>query len=146
MKKIKFLSIISLFSFPQGAFSPVHIYTPAEVQDIIEHARLRGIRTIPEFDTPGHVAALGRALPRTDSFFKSLYFVKFCIEELITDCYNGSTPRVAIYGVHAAREILDPTNPEVYEFMRKLLTEVKQVFRFEPYIHLGMDEVYPACW
>ena len=53
----------------QGAYSPMHIYTPAEVQDIIEHARLRGIRTIPEFDTPGHVAALGRAFPRTNRFF-----------------------------------------------------------------------------
>lgn len=76
----------------------------------------------------------------------SILFLVFVIEELLTDCYNGSVPRVAIYSVHAEREILNPTNPEVYKFMRKLLTEVKQVFRFEPYIHLGMDEVYPACW
>ncbi|UJR26453.1 hypothetical protein I4U23_007783 [Adineta vaga] len=120
-------------TFPQlskkGAFSPDHVYTPEDVQNIIEHARLRGIRTIPEFDTPGHVAALGRAFP-----------------EFLTDCYNGTIPRQAIYGVHAEREILDPIKPEVYEFMRGLLQEVKYVFKHEPYIHLGMDEVYPACW
>lgn len=68
------------------------------------------------------------------------------ILELLTDCYNGTIPRQAIYGVHAAREILDPTNEEVYKFMRELLKEVKDVFHREAYIHLGMDEVYPACW
>jgi N-acetyl-beta-hexosaminidase len=66
--------------------------------------------------------------------------------ELLTDCYNGSIPRQAIYGVHAEREILDPTKSQVYEFMTELLQEVKRVFKYEPYIHLGMDEVYPACW
>ena len=30
--------------------------------------------------------------------------------------------------------------------MYELLKEVKNVFKHESYIHLGMDEVYPACW
>jgi hexosaminidase len=68
------------------------------------------------------------------------------IIEFLTDCYNGSTPDQAIYGVHAAREILDPTKNEIYKFMNEFLKEVKDVFEYESYIHLGMDEVYPACW
>ena len=66
--------------------------------------------------------------------------------DLLTDCYDGDIPRRAIYGVHAEREILNPINKEVYDFMQQLLEEVAVVFNREPYIHLGMDEVYPACW
>lgn len=38
-----------------GAFSPELVYSPDDVQHIIRHAKMRGIRVIPEFDTPGRL-------------------------------------------------------------------------------------------
>ena len=38
-----------------GAFSARHVYDKQDVADIIAYAKDRGIRVIPEFDTPGMV-------------------------------------------------------------------------------------------
>jgi hexosaminidase len=94
------------------------------VQGIIEHARLRGIRVIPEFDSPGHVESIGQTYP-----------------EFLTVCWNDGKPYEAIYGVQGKSEIFNPTVETMYPVLKDLLGEIKDLF-VDDYIHLGNDEVY----
>ena len=114
----------------QGAYSPKHIYTQDDIMEIIEYARFRGIRVIPEIDTPGHTQSFGRAFPF-----------------LLTPCYGQGydKPYTANYPKHANAEMLNPIQNFTYDFMKLLFEEVRYLF-VDEYIHLGMDEVYYDCW
>ncbi|XP_063548242.1 beta-hexosaminidase subunit alpha-like [Cydia strobilella] len=104
----------------KGAYHSSMVYTKADIKKIVEYARNRGIRVIPEIDVPGHVRSWGEAYP-----------------QLLTPCYTGK--EVTSLGP------LDPTNEHTYKFLGQLLEEVREWFP-DGYLHLGGDEVDSKCW
>jgi len=96
------------------------VYTPGDVKRILDYGRMRGIRILPEFDTPGHVRSWD------------------AIPDLLTPCYSGDKPN-GYFGP------INPTIEKNYVFLKEFFQEVGEVFN-DPYLHLGGDEVYLGCW
>lgn len=103
----------------KGAYRADLVYTPQLVEDIIEFARMRGIRVIPEFDTPGHTRSWGVAHL-----------------ELLTKCFGSLE---GFYGP------MDPTKNSTFHFIENLFREVRARFN-DAFFHLGADEVDFECW
>lgn len=124
---------------------------------VIEFARLRGIRVIPEFDTPGHTQSWGKGelllerKAQNNHIFECFRLLKtftWCLSnrhlclagqtDLLTPCFAGSKPS-GTFG---------PVNPilnTTYDFMSLFFSEISSVFP-DAYIHLGGDEVDFTCW
>ncbi|MDN4502844.1 family 20 glycosylhydrolase [Alteromonadaceae bacterium BrNp21-10] len=99
-------------------------YTRVQMRDVVAYAAVRGIRVVPEFDVPGHASAIAVAYP-----------------ELITQ--PGDYKMQRHWGVF--EPLLDPSNPQVYQFIETIIAELAELFP-DPYLHIGGDEVNSKQW
>lgn len=99
-------------------------YTQDQVREILDYARDRGIRVIPEFDMPGHATS---------------WFVGY--PEL------ASAP--GPYQIERAWGIfdpaMDPTRDSTYKFLDGFIGEMAKLFP-DAYFHIGGDEVNGKQW
>lgn len=111
--------------FPKltGMGSEGKFYTQAEIRDLIAYAHDRGIRVIPEFDTPGHSRSWFLGYPELASNPGP-----FTLEN---ESGNSS--------------VTDPTREETYKFMDKFVDEMGKLFP-DQYFHIGGDEVNGKYW
>ena len=105
-------------------------YTQAEIRDVVEYARLRGVEIIPEIDMPGHTLGLLAAYPKYS-------------------CSGDEVDYASCGGIY--RTILCPGKEETFRFLEALLEEMCGLFPSQRF-HIGGDEapknewkVCPAC-
>lgn len=103
-----------------ASWTPHSVYSFADVRQVVDFAKARGIRVVPEFDTPGHTASWGRGYPF-----------------LTANC-----PKVAADINSVA---LNPVNETTFRFVENLFAELSSWFDDE-YFHVGGDEVDYDCW
>ena len=112
---------MQLESFPlitsYGAYSKDNVYSVSDIKDLIEYAKTRGVRIIPEVDSPAHTMSWG-----------------------VSPMFSNITMRCEMYSGQ-----LDPTMNETYKVVKGVLDDVVKYFPDE-FIHLGGDEVNASCW
>lgn len=101
-----------------------HYYTQAEIRAVIDYARNRGIRVIPEFDMPGHATAWFVGYPELSSA-------------------PGPFEIERRYGVF--KPAMDPTRETTYKFLDNFIGEMAGLFP-DPLFHIGGDEVEGHAW
>ncbi len=102
-------------SFPQlslqGAYSNTsHTYTPPMMAALVEYARERGVRVLPEFDSPSHFGTLSGAYP-----------------ELMAVQKDGGLC------------MLDPSKDATYEFLASVWGDIAAMFP-DAQFRIGGDE------
>jgi hexosaminidase len=99
-------------------------YTQDEIHDLVEYARDRGIRVVPEFDIPGHSTA---------------WFVGY------PELASGPGPYEIERKWGVFDPAFDPTNERTYKFLDQFIAEMAKLFP-DHFFHVGGDEVNGKQW
>jgi hexosaminidase len=99
-------------------------YTQDEIHDLVEYARDRGIRVVPEFDVPGHSTA---------------WFVGY------PELASGPGPYEIERKWGVFDPAFDPTNERTYKFLDQFFGEMAKLFP-DHFFHVGGDEVNGKQW
>jgi len=104
----------------EGSWSAQERYLQSDIADIIEYARARGVRTMVEFDMPGHAGSWCKGYPEvcpSTSCTQPLNLASNATWDLITALLGEMT------GANGGKALFE-----------------------DHYIHLGGDEVNTNCW
>jgi N-acetyl-beta-hexosaminidase len=97
------------------AYSPLHVYASADLVDLIQYARLRGVVIYPEIDLPEHSYTLIQAIPDIGCFVP--------------------TPAPGY------RCLLDPLYPQLWPTLKAIWSAMDEAFPKAYPFHMGGDEV-----
>ena len=99
-------------------------YTQAQIREVIEYARDRGIRVVPEFDMPCHTTS---------------WFVGY------PDLASGKGPYHIARRFGVLNAAMDPTRESTYAFLNTFIGEMTVLFP-DRYFHIGGDECNGKEW
>ncbi|HUX85112.1 MAG TPA: family 20 glycosylhydrolase, partial [Chitinophagaceae bacterium] len=129
---VKKVGYFGTFSIP-SADEPRNyggFYTQQDIRDIVKYAKERFVNILPEVDVPGHSLAAVVSYPELSCTPGADHYQVSSGERIRRDSIDNT---------------LDPSNPKVYEFLDKVLTQVAELFPFG-YIHMGGDECNKYFW
>lgn len=113
-----------VFPLLQQKGSNGQYYTQEQIRHVIEYARDRGIRVVPEFDMPCHTSSWMAGYPELSS---------------------GPGPHQIATRWGVLDEAMDPTRESTYEFLDKFIGEMTALFP-DQYFHIGGDECNGKEW
>ncbi|XP_012276892.1 probable beta-hexosaminidase fdl [Orussus abietinus] len=114
-----------------GAYSGDEVYTPEDIKDIADYARIRGVRVLMEIDSPAHAGAGWQW-----GSHHGLGELALCVDQQPWSSYCGE-PNCGQ---------LNPINEHTYRILEGLYKELLDLTEVRDIIHLGGDEVNLDCW
>jgi hexosaminidase len=99
-------------------------YSQAQIRQVVDYGRDRGIRVIPEFDIPGHTTSWFAGYPELAS---------------------APGPYVIERKWGIFQPTMDPAREETYIFLEEFISEMASLFP-DRYFHIGGDEVEETQW
>ena len=100
-----------------SAFSPLHVYYPDEVRELVQYGRERGVVVFPEVDFPAH-------------------------GDILTAVYPG----MACWMPQGYATLFNPLYGDLWPILRDIFSAVDAMFPAEYPIHIGGDEVDRNAW
>lgn len=109
-----------------GAYSPEMTYNKWDVEEIVRYAARRGVRVLPEFDSPAHVGAGWEA-----------------VDSSYTLCVNREPWED--WCVEPPCGQLNPTQSGMFDVLEAIFAEMLGMFGVKQF-HMGGDEIHLGCW
>ena len=134
-----------LGSGPFDNTSGTGYYSVGDYKEILTFAKSHHVTVIPEFDMPGHSRAAIRSIHAKSQQSHRSKMMKAEMYTIIDDQDSLKFKS----GQHFRGNVMNPCMESTYDFIRKLMKEVKKIHQpIQPLtmFHIGGDEVADKAW